>query len=263
MLAAVNVFLLVLVSVRDWKSARFNDSAREEAVSILAQNGIQLDQDLLPKDTALTALTVTRDPEAEAAAAAGLLGEDTLADGDGMTYHGGRGTAKFYINGEFYAEFPPGAYPLNGADPSAFAVERMAAMGFEAVVTETAADGSSVTLCQRLDGVPVFTCQAVLEFQNGDLVAIRSGSRRLIGPPQAGASAKPLSVPTILLRLLSYVKEHGDICNEITDFTLGYVLDTQTSPNRLLPTWLLTTDAGSAPGLYSVNALTGEVKNES
>lgn len=262
MLAAVNVFLLVLVSVRDWKSARFNDSAREEVVSILAQNGIQVDPDLLPKDTTLTARTVSRDPEAEADAASGLLGETILSGGDGMTYHGDRGTVKFYANGEFYAEFPPGAFPLNGADPSAFALERMAAMGFEAVVSEAAPDGSSVTLCQLLDDVPVFSCQAVLEFQNGDLVAIRSGSRRLIGTPQPEPSAQALTIPTILLRFLSYIRDHGDICNEITGFTLGYVLDTQSDPNRLIPTWRLTTDAGAAPGLYTVNALTGEVRNE-
>ena len=64
MLLGVNLFLLVLVAGREARSAQYLGSARDEAVSILEENGIALTV-ALPREMTLTAMTVTRDAAAE------------------------------------------------------------------------------------------------------------------------------------------------------------------------------------------------------
>lgn len=264
MLCTVNAFLLVLVLVREWKSVQVTETAREQVIEVFVRNGIQVEKDLLPKDTALTAMTVTRDPEAEAVQARALLGELVPAAESSTTYEGVDGsTAQFYPNGEFSAEFPRGKYPLNGMSPSAFALARMETMGMEAQVVEASTYGTSVTVCQMWDGLPVFTCQATFLFESGELRSIQNG-RRLIGTPQDAGGGESMTVTTALLRFLDYIKSHGDICNAITGFREGYVLDTtQIDPARLTPAWYLTTNAGTGTRTYYIDALTGEVKSES
>lgn len=258
MLVAVNVFLLVLVSFREWKSVQYAEVARDEVVSILEKNGIRLDKDILPQDADLRAMTVARDVEAEVRHAEALLGTLGASSGDSTAYQGEKGTAKFYLNGEFTAEFLPGACPAG--DPETAALQLLAAMDFEGRVVESKA--GTVTVRQTWEGIPIFNCEAVLTVQDGDIRAIRSGSRRLAGTPQAEAGEAPMTVATALMRFLDHIRTHGDICNAITEFTAGYILDSQSDPARLVPTWRLTTDAGADNNTYYINALTGEIRSE-
>lgn len=260
MLCAVNVFLLVLVSVREWKSVQSNEGAREETLSILARSNIEIDRSILPKDLTLTSYTVSGDAETERAQAEGLLGTLTDDAPDARTYTGERGRARFYLNGEFSVEFDPGAYPLGGEAPETVAVRVLGSMGFDARVTGVAEDGTSVTACQKWDGLPIFNCEATAFFEDGELRGFSAGSRRLSGTPRAEKTEGSLTIPTVLMRFLDYIRSHGDLCNAVTGLEAGYVVETQSEPNRLIPMWYLTTDGGK--GLYSVNALTGEVKNE-
>lgn len=263
MLCTVNAFLLVLVLVREWKSVQVTETAREQVIEVFQRNGIQVDRDVLPKDAHRTAMTVTRDPEAETRQAAALLGELVPADDSTTVYQGADGSeAQFYPNGEWSASFPPGKYPLNGDTPSALALRVMEAMGLEAQVVSAPESGASVTVCQVWDGLPVFTCQATFHFEGGELRSVRDG-RRLIGTPQSEGGTESMTVTTALLRFLDYIKSHGDICNQITGFYAGYTLDTtQIDPARLTPTWSLTTNAGSGVRAYYIDALTGDVRGE-
>ncbi len=258
MLVAVNVFLLVLVSFREWKSVQYAEVAWDEVVSILEKNGIRLDKSILPRDADLRAMTVARDVEAEARHAEALLGPLDAAPGDSTAYRGEKGTAKFYLNGEFTAEFLPDAYPAG--DPESAALQLLAAMEFQGQVVES--DAGSVTVRQTWEGAPIFNCEAVITVQDGSLRAIRSGSRHLTGSPQAEPGEAPMTVATALMRFLDHIRSHGDICNGITGFTAGYILDSQSDPARLTPTWELTTDAGADSNTYYINALTGEIRSE-
>lgn len=260
MLACVNVFLMVLVVQRQWESRAFVHSAREDAVAVLwGTSRVYLDEALLPQELDLPALTVSRDQVLEQTQAAALLGEPLSLSADGLRYQGPRGTAQFYVDGEFSAELLPGACPLEGAAPEAYAVSLLAELGMEAEILaeEEQAAGETVVVVRQLwEGTPVFDCTAVLVFRGGEFREIRRDvSYRLVGVPQAAAQVNRLDLVTLLLRFADYINQNGLVCNEITGFTAGYTLDAQSEPNRLSPSWLVETDNGS----YYWNTVTGTI----
>ena len=94
MLAAVNLFLLVLVVHRQWESRSSYESAREDALAVLWETSrIRLEREILPEELDLTPMSVTRDPELEETQAAALLGELTASPPEALRYVGAKGAA--------------------------------------------------------------------------------------------------------------------------------------------------------------------------
>ena len=264
MLSCVNIFLLVLVLHRQQESQRYSESAREDAITVLWNTcRIELDRTLLPEDTELVPMTVERDPALEQRQAAALLGTLAGTPTDSMRYEGVKGSAQFYINGAFSAEFAEGAYPVGEAAPEDFALSLLERLEVEGEVLSAETDAwprrAVVVLRQSWDGNPIFDCTATLLFQDGELREIqRDVSRRLVGTPQATAGTDCLDMVTLLLRFADYVKQNSRVCSEITGFTAGYALDAQSEPTQLVPTWYVTTDNGA----YYWNAVTGDIRPE-
>ena len=142
LLACVNLFLLVLALHREHESQGYSESAREDAITVLWNAcRIELDRDLLPEDMTLPVMVVERDPELERQQAAVLLGELSDDGGDAMRYEGALGTAQFYINGAFSAEFHPGAYPVCEETPEDFSLTLMERLDIEAQVVSADTGG--------------------------------------------------------------------------------------------------------------------------
>lgn len=259
MLACVNLFLLVLVVHRQWESRQLSEKAREDVIEVLRTNStIRVDKEVLPPEMDLAPMTVSRDGSLEAQQAAALLGELYSTPSDSMRYEGEKGSAQFYTNGAFSAKFKPGAYPLAGAEPAAFALELLGRMDFQGEVLPGGASGV-VTVRQLWEGAPIFDCTAVLVFEDGELREIsRDVSCRLMGVPQPGDRRRGYDLVTLLLRFMDYVNKNTPVLSRITGFTAGYSLDTQTDPAKLVPTWYVETDGGG----YYWNTLTGEIRPE-
>lgn len=255
MLLIVNAFLLVLVLDRAGKSVRYEENAREDAIFVLARHGITVEKGVLPKDIALSAMTVPSDPETESAHAAALVGGPVTARTDG-TYAGPSGsTVRFYPDGAFSFSAPPGALPLAGQSPSQAALDFVKKLGLTGRVSALSADGTAVTVQTLWNDVPLFVPRATtVTVQDG---ALRSAEGyRLTGTPVLEANGEALGVVTVLLQFLDHVKATGLICSAITELTGGYTLTTvQGSQPRLVPTWHIVTDTGE----YDMNALTGEL----
>lgn len=264
LLACVNLFLLVLALHREHESQGYSESAREDAITVLWNAcRIELDRDLLPEDMTLPVMVVERDPELERQQAAVLLGELSDDGGDAMRYEGALGTAQFYINGAFSAEFHPGAYPVGEETPEDFSLALMERLDIEAQVVSADTGGwpgrAVVVVQQSWAGTPIFACTATLVFWDGELREIqRDVSRRLPGVPQPLSDARCLDMVTLLLDFADYVKQNSRVCSAITGFTAGYTLDAQSEPTQLIPTWRVTTDNGA----YYWNAVTGEIRPE-
>ena len=264
LLACVNLFLLVLALHREHESQGYSESAREDAITVLWNAcRIELDRDLLPEDMTLPVMVVERDPELERQQAAVLLGELSDDGGDAMRYEGALGTAQFYINGAFSAEFHPGAYPVCEETPEDFSLTLMERLDIEAQVVSADTGGwpgrAVVVVQQSWAGTPIFACTATLVFWDGELREIqRDVSRRLPGVPQPLSDTRCLDMVTLLLDFADYVKQNSRVCSAITGFTAGYTLDAQSEPTQLIPTWRVTTDNGA----YYWNAVTGEIRPE-
>ncbi len=264
MLACVNLFLLVLVLHRQQESRSYSENAREDAITVLWNTcRIELDRELLPEKMALEPMVVQRDQALEQSQAAALLGELTATPTDSMRYEGTKGTAQFYLNGAFSAEFHEDAYPVGEDTPEAFSLTLMEDLDIDTQVLTSNTDAwprqGVVVLRQNWDGVPIFDCTATLIFRNGALREIqRDTSHRLVGTPQPLSGQTCLDTVTLLLRFADYVKQNSRVCSQITGFSAGYAMDTQSEPIQLVPTWYVTTDNGA----YYWNAVTGDIRPE-
>ena len=115
MLAAVNLFLLVLVVHRQWESRSSLESAREDALAVLWRPAAFVwSVRSCPEELDLTPMSVTRDPELEGPRPPRCWGE-RISAGRPLRYVGGEGGRADFMWGEFSAEFRTGAYPLAGA----------------------------------------------------------------------------------------------------------------------------------------------------
>lgn len=261
-LLVTNLFLLGFMAVRAYQSARYQEGVLTDTIQILAASGITLDRSLLPEDGDLPRpRTLSRDQELEHTSAIAVVGEDATATTQGpalTVYTGQYGTIQFRSTGDVSAILDTQAYPLNGQSSVDHASAFLSAMGVDArplTVTEDSDGNTVVTLRQYYEGIPVFSCQFSLTYQNGALVAM--SGRRLTGAPAVDPDSAPLSVATLLLRFRAGILETGDVFNAIVAITPGYELtSTLGSGARLVPVLRVTTDAGTA---YSLNVLTAQL----
>jgi len=244
LLLAVNLLLLGQVVLRETESAHYRRQAREEAAALLAGRGIQVDLSALPDDAELYTLRCERDSGKEAALASALLGDAELQTDGG--YGGAGGSVWFYSNGDFSAELDGAAYPLGERTPESLSVQVMAKLDFEGEVlaVEEEEDGAvTVRMRQSWEGVPIFSCEAVLTYREGALRAIRG--KRLPGTPSAVAGDEAMTVTTALIRFLDGITEKGHVRSQVRGMTAGYEMTAvpTSSTFRLTPVWQIETDA--------------------
>lgn len=256
-LLLANLFLLIMVGVQEHGSVQYQEQALTNAASVLENNGIRMDRANIPSELELTPLTVVRDLESEAALATALLGTCDTSDlgGGRYAYEGPLGWVEFRSNGNFSVTFHDDVLKVktDGGEED-HALNLMKEVGLTAVLASREENGSrvSLTLCQTWQGMPIYSCQIVMKYEDGCLQSV--AGQRLMGTPQSGSDKSELiSVPTALLRILNGINDLGDICNEITAMEPGYLLTISADAIRMIPMWYVTTDTGA----YSLNALTG------
>lgn len=259
LLLLLNGFLLVLVGGRWAEDSHSHESARGSAIEIIRAGGIQLDEDIVPQDTALPALQARRDLNRETELAAALLGAQVSVEAlGGEVYRctNENGWIQFHSTGEFMAELEGRTLPLT-QEAARHAGDLLAELNFESQVLEDTVENGmgSVTLGQLLDGVPVLNCQAVLHYRDGKLVSIDQG-RRVLGEAAHTVGEESMSVSTALMRLYNGLKELGDIYTRIDSITPAYTMSVSISgPARLDPVWHVKTDTGA----YQMDIHTGQL----
>ena len=260
-LLLVNLFLLVMVGVQERDSVRYQEQALSDAVTALGNNGIRLSDEKIPPQMGIGSMTVQRDRGLEAQLAGALLGECEESDlGSGRyAYESGLGSAEFRSNGNFSIVFSDGIPIAEGMDgEAAHALAFCAENGLHGVPAgrEETADGAvSVALYQTWQEIPVYSCRITLQYRDNRLFSI--SGQRLMGEPQADNGGEDLiSLPTALMRILTGVKDLGDICREIVDLSPGYQITNPAEGTRMGPVWYVTTDTGS----YWLNASTGKLE---
>jgi hypothetical protein len=255
-LLTVNVLLLGLLIYRDSTSRAQNTELLTSAVTILSNNGVHLSQDLVPRDTSLTAVSMERDLAQEAALAESLLGPcQSESSGATYTYVSTSGSAVFRSTGDFAVTYSAQGSPVSDVAPAEHALALLELVGLSCQLVEQEQSGSQtqVVLCQLWDDVPVFTCQITLIYEQQALQSIQ-GRRVLAGQGQS-LDQSTLAAPTVLVRFLSAIIATGEVCNEITRIEPGYQMTVSlTEPITLRPIWRLTTDTGR----FDIDLATGD-----
>ena len=247
MLLVTNLCLLAFVGWREIRDWQLQDKALEQAVSFLAERGIQVDERIVPRSAELPPMGMERDLEEEQTLAAALLGDGLTREersGEVYVYAGERGLLQCHSSGEFWADFQSGAFPVpEGAEMAEHALGTMELLHFQGEVVSSAgnAQDGSVTLRQLWNGVPVLPCRATLVYEGGELKRIEGG-RRLTGTPQTTAGT-PITATTALMRFYAGLSERMDICSEVREIEIAYTLSNALGgPISLIPVWHITTD---------------------
>ena len=258
-LAVANISLLAFLVQREFQNQGAQREARENAILFLRQNGVAVEDSVIPEEMDLLPQTVERDREQEREAASllldGAVQEQAWSD-EIYRYYNEAGSVQFHRDGTFRAEFVEGHFPVEEREPFVYGLEVLSTLGFTGaqrpVQAEAGPDaGSQISYRQLWNGVPIFNHQATAVFRNGDLVSLEG--RRLTGTPQPNLEQKPISVPTALVQFYHGVVSLGDVCSQIASITPGYVASTGSGPSTLTPVWQITTDTRS----YRLDTLTG------
>ena len=257
-LLLLNIVLLFIVAEREIQATHSEQTARQNAISIIRNSGVTLRDETVPQAMDLEPMQFVRALEQERKLAAELLGQEVTVEvrgGDVYRYYNETGWIQFHSAGEFSAEFAERTFPLEGQTVVEHAAEVLKRMGFSGQLLENSVkDGNgTITFRQELDGAPVLSCQASLCYKDGRLAGIEEG-RRLTGVPSADTGRTTISVATALMRLFNGLRELGDIYNEIDSITPAYSMSAAISgPTSLTPIWYVKTDTGT----YQLDTITG------
>lgn len=250
LLLLLNLFFLLLNAGQARRESEIQASVQENAIEIVHNQGIQLDPEIVPWDSQLKAYVQSRERYEERSLAEQLVGNITEEiSGTTWRFYGERGVAEFYQYGNFIVRFSVQTLDwLQATDQAeAHAVALMKEIGIQTMVDSTRSDDKKVYLWQTVDGLPVFTCEFKLSYQQGRLSAI--DGRRLAGPLEPGTDH--LRTAATMLVSLAEAKAEGSIqCSKVFAIQEGYM------NQGAVPVWRLVTDDGD---IY-LDCVTGEVR---
>ena len=257
-LVIVNCMLLILVWNRKAETLRYEQSALDGAVQVLAENGITLSPQSIEGRKSHQPGSAERDMEAEAQLAAILLGETVQGENRGgglYTYRTRFGELSFRPGGVLTAELAN--VPVwETADPESHAAALMGSLNIDCyrVQSNLSSGSGTILYVQLLEDAPVFSCQVVLTYAEGRLCSM-SGTLLAMTEPEL-ENGTLLSLPTVLMRFLDDVLTSGDVCSAILEVEPGYLV-TQSFSNtiQLRPTWYISTNTAD----YYVDGITGEL----
>ncbi len=257
-LLTVNIFFLALFLIGRTETGKLKRQAREDVASILAENGIRIDQSIIPEDSYFVSYKLTRDINGENLITKTVLGDtDTNLDGSIYHYESLAGKADFYGSGEFAISITDG-YPISDSNSQglvSFLKSMNIAVDPGSVRIENTAGGAqTVSFFCSYSNTRIFNCPINLNISDGRIYSING--RRPTSAPLASGSPNLLSVNTALVYFLNGIRNANLKCGEITGISAGYYMSAAVSGGgELYPVWLLTTDSGS----YYVNGINGEI----
>lgn len=259
-LVITNLLLGLLMVIQGVTSRQRQAQLLLDAVALLEDRGIAVNTSAIPQGDFPPVMTLEQDSNWEQKMFSALLGEDLTTTQRGLVsyYESSLGWAEVREDGSFTVQLSTSAdgtaaYPTGDLDKRAHGLDVLKRMSFDAMVLSE--DEDSLEVVQLWNGSPVFSCTAVLHYENGALAEI-SGTRLMGVPVVDSAQSETLSTATLLLRFRSGIIDSGDACSAIVEVTQGYVLSSGPSgASRLTPVLRLETDTNP----YLVDALTGAV----
>ena len=252
LLVVVNLFLLGLVGLRNWRTQQNARLTRERMVTVLENNGVAFLPGEVPDMLTLTGrrLTITPPSDEEAQALVGRI-ESQSPLGLRTVYEGEWGTATLSPSGEIEVTYTGPAYS------EAQALELLSSLGVEVRETgrETEDGLTTVTLTQLWEGTPLPGQTATMVCREGILESL--SFRRLAGTVEpVSPGGETITAATALIRFLAAMSQEGYVCSQVTDMYAGYSLS-GSATLTLTPVWYVETDA--SPWRFAVDGTTGAV----
>ena len=260
-LLIMDAILLALIGADLARSASSSRAALEGAVSVLAENGISVSENLSFDAGPVNVYTTSRDEQLERQHVNALLGESEYVDlgGSIITYYALDGSGEATFRGVGGIQVRLGGWTA-GEDfnaenearqmASELGIEVLTGSGTAQVNVNEEGGGTVVLFCAH-EGVLIANCRLVFTFGDGSVVI--EGTRPLDTVTSA-VEADPLDAPTALMRFLELLRERGQVCSEISSASLAYYFTaTAAGDGTLEPVWRIITDTGD----FYLNAVTG------
>ena len=254
-LALANLFLLTMVVSQELQDRQAREQTWQGAVRFLTQQGVQVEERVIPQTMELSPQTVRRDLEGERAAARALLGGEVSMEalgGEVYRYYNDSGSIQFHSYGAFSAQLEPAAFPVEGS-PAQAAQAALSDIGFQGELLEE--KEGALVFRQTWAGAPLFNQEVTVTCSEEGLTALENG-HRLVGEPREDPSRRTISVSTALVSFLNGVSALGDVCSRMDAIQPGYAVTPALSGGMTLtPVWRVTTDTGA----YQLDTVTGQV----
>ena len=256
-LLLLNGFLLVLVGGRRGEAAKYDRTALEQTLEVLAGRGIEVDPDGLSSVGNLPPLSLERDLEAERKLVRTLLDEAVDADNRGgglYLYRGALGEVSVRAGGELSASLADSPrWDTDSPEDHAAALLKKMGVSARQSGSETRDGQTAVRFQQLWNKVPVFSCEVEFVYKNGRLRTIQG--TLLTAGQGVEESGEVLSLPTALLRFLDGVTATGDVCSAIRSMEIGYRIAFQPLSGgvRLTAVWLVSSNTAD----YYLDGATG------
>ena len=260
-LVLVNAFLLAIVLTNVRQASRAAASRKQALETVLAENSIQLADEVNLKQSVPPQLTLRRDTAREKEMVAALLGEADVSDlGGNVYFYKGKngGEAKFRGTGEFTILLGDGNARGDDAAKTARSLLEKLGLTDSGEVAEVTDDSGNetVTFTCAWNDAPVYNARVSFYFTSTKLRLI-TGTRPFDVLYESAASASSRDGVTVLMDLLQTLRAAGDACAEIRALDVGYFAGSSVSGDSTLsPTWRVRTDSGT----YYIDAVTGKAE---
>ena len=257
-LVLINAFFLTFIIKDNSDDARFERQAVENICAVLESGGIMVSPDDVAAGGSLRAMRASRGLGAEGVIADTFLGPAVMTDqGNIYHYESDRGTASFYIGGDFEISLNEDVVVIKGG---ALRTARRLLRDMRIEISEISVSGSlgneTVTAVCAYKKTSIFNCPIEFVFSGGSLKTVKGRYMTGIEPSEDGVEI--LSAGTALLRFFAAVRDGEWECSRIDGVEAGYqsLVAGSFGDGIVAPAWLITADTGR----YVINDATGEIR---
>ena len=255
-LALLNAFLLISLLMRKNAEETTHRRVEEQLILLFAADGMAMEEGVLPREEAPSAMNLHRDPAREQAAAVFFLGETASRQeqGDIVVYIGANGSAQFRADGSFTIT---GVLAEENAEARCQSFCKKFSFSEPVFLLDEAGNGSA-----SAEGLyskrRVVNSGVGFRFEENVLTSV---SGTLL--PETGAAVpsetKLLSAAAALTEFQKGRRETGAVVSAVTEVSLCWRLQSTASATvSLQPVWCIVTDTSK----YYVNCSTGAVTAE-
>jgi hypothetical protein len=257
MLLLVNGSFLGLWLADKYQSGRIEENTEQGLIRVLAQQGIDMDEEAIPEESPRRRFVLTRDTAKERELAERLLGQVAVEEMGGGFYQyvSDKGTARFTGNGRFEIFLKPDSQAERTAD--ALMEELLAKLDITAVTpngeTEHANDPNTAGRICLYDDSRIFNNRLTVTLLSDNTAEIVGTG--VIGSVAYLNDAEALSPVTALISLAGEIRENEISCGTLLRVEAGFQMLVTASGTTLEPVWRIETDSGD---LY-LDCVTGKL----
>ncbi len=235
--AAINLFLVALLGVTQYRNTRQEIAKIEAATQVLSQNGISVSAAVPHKTVRLGGLRLENPKADPLEFAARILGGKATRFGE--TYRRGGKEVRLLEKGFIYESGLESVTPLSKNIRESR--EALSAMGFSMEYAKGSLEGDAVVFRQEVDGARLFDCEMCVQIAADGTISRISGNWANI-TDRTGEKVQITSAADALLTFLQ-----TGAASEITTVEYGYAIFVEDDGYRAadaIPVWAIRAGEG-------------------